>query len=97
MGEDGEQPNTDRVQLNDMNIENVKYRSVNTSRNVNSLKHPISLMNHHTETPRDNYSYTSNNSSKVSTEEAAAPKTKDKVFSKLFQDEQNQFCFDCGK
>ena len=34
MGEDGEQPNTHRVHLNDMNIENVKYRSVNTTRNA---------------------------------------------------------------
>ena len=54
MGEDGEQPNTHRVHLNDMNIENVKYRSVNTTRNAQALKQPISHMYHHTETPRDN-------------------------------------------
>ena len=50
-------------------------------------------MYHHTETPRDDQ----RDSSDVNSEENAAPRTKDKVFSKLFQDEQNQFCFDCGK
>ena len=50
-------------------------------------------MYHNTETPRDDQ----RDSSDFNSEENAAPKTKDKVFSKLFQDEQNQFCFDCGK
>ena len=49
-------------------------------------------MYHHTETPRD----ITNDFQEVSKEEASVPNTKDKVFSKLFQDEQNQFCFDCG-